>query len=155
MNTKMLSILVVVSGALILTSCDEPDDKHPIVGTWETTDPTGWEDVDISRYLPPHTDWSFDATWVFNKDGSYRQDFHSGAMGGSGAGTDFGIYNLLSDSIMTLHRTEYDTLGIVLNDAWGDSLSIVLIDSRLVTTRVISSVPFTLGDQSFYWQRMD
>lgn len=152
MNNRIFYLLVVFVCLAALTFCEDPSDS-PIIGTWKTADPTDWEDVDISRYLPPGIDYDFSGTWRFKKDGSYHLDFYSASIETGGEGYASGTYDLLSDSIMTIHQTEYESGRSAGDYAYGDTLHIVLKDTMLITTRVDSYNPFALGDQSFYWQR--
>ena len=153
MYRSTYSLLIALACVIGLACTDETENSHPIVGTWETTDPTGWEDVDLSRYLPPGNDYGYSGTWRFEKDRSYHLEYSS-VSDGWGEGYALGTYDFISDSIMTIHQIESKSDGGGGNYAYGDTLHIVLKDSRLVTTRVDSFTPFTFGDESFYWQRV-
>ena len=152
MNKKMLYLATVLVCAAELNSCDEPENNHPIVGTWETTDPTGWDDVDISRYQKFGPDWWYQLTWTFNQDGSYGLEFHYVTVASREIGIESGTYQFLSDSIMAFDRTEFDLHNT--NVIWTDTLHMLLLGSRLVTTGVYSTNPYRIDYYRYFWQRI-
>ena len=107
--------------------------------------------MDISRYQKFGPDGWYQLTWSFNQDGSYGLDFDYYTVDGQEVGSESGTYQFLSDSIMTFHRIEFDPHNT--NVIWTDTLHILLLDSRLVTTGVYSINPYRIDYDSYFWQR--
>ncbi len=123
MNNRVLYLLVVFACMAAFTCCDEPED-NPLAGLWETDVPSG-------------DDFSYEATWRFNNDGSYNLDFSSGYIGGGAQGHSIGTYDLISDSILVVHSADQENLWI--NYAFHkeeDTLFVKVTNSRLTSTAV-------------------
>ena len=144
MYKKVFYLLVVLACTAALNSCDDPEDSHPIVGTWEADVPSG-------------DDFSYDATWRFNNDGSYDLDFSSGYIGGGVQGHSYGAYDLISDSILVVHSADHENLWI--NYAFTnekDTLFVEVADSRLTSSgvRLVGPLQYKIAGDTIGWEKL-
>lgn len=127
MNHSNVYLVVVFVAIVAFTGCPDNNNQNldnPLVGTWEADVISG-------------DDFSYEATWRFNNDGSYNLNFSSGGIWGGAQGYSIGTYDLTSDSILVVHSADHNNLWI--NYAFykeKDTIFVEVADSRLTSSGV-------------------
>ncbi|MCH7575377.1 MAG: hypothetical protein IIA59_09665 [Candidatus Marinimicrobia bacterium] len=123
---RAISAIILLGTVAMATSCSEPE-ENTVVGNWRP----------IERFRTGWDDFSYNANWTINKDGTYYLEFHKTGIWGGIDGYSSGTYVMLSESLMVYTSIEHENIAFnsVFN-AITDSIFIELFDSQLITAGV-------------------